>query len=56
MITVTVLTTYVLGMVFAPGPTRAVLKALKPLIGTIAVVLLIFWRVFPGSAGTLRPF
>jgi hypothetical protein len=57
MITVTVLTVYALGMIFAPGPTRAVLKALKTLIGTIGVVLLIFWRIFPSSAGaSLRRF
>lgn len=56
MIAVTVMTAYVMGMVFAPGPTRSVLKALKPLIGTLAVVLLIFWRIFPSSAGALRRF
>jgi len=56
MITLSILTAYVLGMIFAPGPTRAVLKALKSLIGTLAVVLLIVWRIFPGCAGTLRRF
>jgi hypothetical protein len=56
MITLTILTAYVLGMIFVPGPTRAVLNAIKALIGTLAVVLLIFWRIFPGSAGTLRRF
>jgi hypothetical protein len=54
MITVTVLAVYALGMIFAPGPTRAALKALSPLIGTLAVVLFIFWRIFPSSTGTLR--
>ena len=56
MITLTILTAYVLGIILAPGPTRAVLKALKSLLGTLAVVLLIFWRIFPGSSGTLRRF
>ena len=56
MITVTVLTAYILGIIFAPGPTRAVIKALKPLIGALAAVLLIFWRIFPSSTGTLRRF
>lgn len=54
MITVTVLTGCALGMIFAPAHTRAVLKALRPLIGTLALVLFIFWRIFPSSAGTLR--
>jgi len=56
MITVTVLTGYALGMIFAPGSTRAVLKALSPLIGTLAVILFILWRIFPSSTGTLRRF
>jgi hypothetical protein len=56
MVTATVLIVYALGMIFAPGPTRAVLKALSPLIGTLAVVFFIFWRIFPGSTGTLRRF
>jgi hypothetical protein len=57
VVTVTLLTVYALGMSFAPGPTRAVLKALSPLIGTLAAVLFIFWRIFPSSSGaTLRRF
>jgi hypothetical protein len=54
MITVTVLICYALGMIFAPGPTRAVIKALSRLIGTLAVILFIFWRIFPSSTGTFR--
>lgn len=54
MITVTVLTIYVLGIAFAPGPTRAVLKAIRALIGTVVVALVIFWRIFPNSVGTHR--
>lgn len=54
MIIATVLAAYALGMIFAPGPTRAVLKALSPLIGTLVVVFFIFWRILPASAGTLR--
>jgi len=54
MITATVLAIYVLGVIFAPAPTRAVLKALSSLLGTLAVVLFIFWRIFPSSGGTLR--
>ena len=42
MITVTVLAIYALGIIFAPVPTRAVLKALSPLLGTLAAVLFIF--------------
>lgn len=57
MVTVTVLTVYGLGMIVAPGFTRTVLKALSSVIGTLAVVLCIFWRIFPNSAGaTLRRF
>jgi hypothetical protein len=51
MITVTLLAAYVLGMIFAPGPTRVALKALSCLVGTLAVVLFIFWRIFPSSTG-----
>ena len=54
MVSVTVLAVYALGMIFAPGPTRAVLKALSRVIGTLAVVLVVFWRIFPSSTGTLR--
>jgi len=56
MITLTILTVFALGMIFAPGPTRAVLKVFKSMIGTLVVVLLIFWRIFPSSAGSLRRF
>ena len=56
MITVSVLTIFALGMFFAPGPTRAVLKALRSLLGTLVAVLFIFWRIFPRSPGTLRRF
>ena len=56
MITVTVLAIYALGMIFAPGPTGTVLKALRPLIGALAVVLFIFWRIFPSSTRALRRF
>jgi hypothetical protein len=56
MITLTILTAYVLGIIFASGPTRAVLTALKSLLGTLAVVLLIFWRIFPSSSGPLRRY
>jgi len=56
MIIVTVLAIYVLGVIFAPGPTRTVLRALRPVIGVLVVVLFIFWRIFPSSTGTLRRF
>lgn len=56
MISATVLTIYALGMVFAPGRTRAVVKALSPVVGTLAVALFIFWRIFPSSTGSLRRF
>jgi hypothetical protein len=55
MITVTVLAAYALGLIFAPDPTRTVLRALRSMIGTLAVILCIFWRIFPNSTGaTLR--
>lgn len=56
MIILTALTVYALGMLFAPGATRAVSKALISLIGTLAVVLLIFWRITPSSTRTIRRF
>lgn len=56
MITVTALTVYALGMMFAPGPTRAVFKALGALLGTLGVALFVFWQIFPSSSGTLRRF
>ena len=56
MISVTVLTAYALGMIFAPGRTRAVLKALRPVVGTLAIALFTSWRIFPTSTGTLRRF
>jgi hypothetical protein len=54
MITTIVLGIYALGMIFAPGPTRAVLKALSLVIGVVVVVFFIFWRIFPNSTGALR--
>jgi len=54
MITVSVLAAYVLGMTFFPGPTRAVIKALIPLLGTMVAALFVFWRVFPSGSGTFR--
>jgi hypothetical protein len=56
VIIVTALGAYVLGVIFAPGPTRAVLKALGSLTAALMVVLFIFWRIFPTSAGSLRRF
>ena len=56
MISTTILAVYALGIILAPGPTRAVLKALTPLIGMLAIVLFLFWRIFPGATGTLRRF
>jgi len=56
MISVTVLTIYALGMIFAPGRTRAVLKALSPVVGTLAAAFFIFWRIFPSSTGGPRRF
>jgi hypothetical protein len=56
MVSVTLLTVYALGMIVAPGRTRAVLKALSPVVGTLAVALFIFWRIFPSSTSTLRRF
>jgi hypothetical protein len=56
MISVTVLTIYALGMIFAPDRTRTVLKALSPMVGTLAVAVFIFWRIFPSSTGSLRRF
>ncbi len=47
MVSAIVLTIYALGMIFAPGRTRAVLKALRPVVGTLAIALFIFWRIFP---------
>jgi flagellin-like protein len=56
MVTVTVLTVYALGAILAPGPTRAVFKVLSPVVGTLIVVLFIFWRILPSSTCTLRRF
>jgi hypothetical protein len=56
MITVTVLTVYALGMICAPGPTRAILKGLSALLGALAVAVFVFWRIFPSSSGTHRRF
>jgi hypothetical protein len=56
MITVTVLTVYALGMIFAPDATRAILKGLSALLGALAVAVFVFWRIFPSSSGTLRRF
>lgn len=57
MITLTVLAAYALGMIFAPASTRSVLKALGSVVGMLAVVLFVFWRIFPGSTGgTLRRY
>ena len=56
MIIVTVLTLYAFGLIFAPAATRAVLKALTSLIGTLAVILLVFWRICPSTTRTIRRF
>jgi hypothetical protein len=56
MITVTMLTVCALGVIFAPGATRAILRALSALLGTLAVAVVVFWRIFPSSSGTLRRF
>jgi hypothetical protein len=53
MIIVTVLTVYLLGIFFAPHATRAVLKALSSMVLALGLVVLIFWRIFPGSGRTI---
>jgi flagellin-like protein len=56
MFIATVLATYILGMTFAPGLTRAVLRAISPVIGALVVVFFIFWRILPSSTGAIRRF
>ncbi len=56
MIIITVLTAYVLGMLIAPRPTRDVFKALMSLVSALAVIVLIVWRIFPGSGRVARRF
>ena len=56
MIIITVVAAYVLGMLFAPGPTRAVFKILMSVVSTLAVIMLIIWRIFPGPGRVARRF
>jgi len=54
MIIISLIIAYAAGIVLAPELTRTTVKVVLSVLGSVAMVLLIFFRICPGPSRSIR--
>ena len=54
MVILTVLAVWALGSVFAPATTRVVVRTCGSILGSLAMLAFVLWRIAPKSSHPIR--